>query len=425
MFLEKSFYLSEKEHVMYEIVLKVLDGNLTRKQAAARLGVSQKTIGRKIDIFLKEGAKGLAHKSRGSEPINKTDGTLLAQVVLLYETRYIGYNFTHFHQKLTEVEHIKISYPVLYYLLTRAGFISPKANRAKKKNLHPTRKRRKCFGELVQMDASFHEWFSDIVCNLHLAIDDATSQILGGHFEEQETLHGYFILFAQILKLYGAPEEFYTDKRTVFTSSKIKESHLEKDAGTQFRMAAARFGVLQIHTTSVPQAKGRIERAFNTFQDRLISEMRVAKITTIDEANAFLPGFIADHNVRYSLDETNLKNVFTAKPSEEEISMGLSVVHNRMVNNGSCISFKNKIYAPYSNKERILIKSKTKVLVLKTLDEKLYLVNGINVWPLINMQTQSLPTPKDLQGKLYVPPKNHPWKEASYQMMIKKIRRAS
>ena len=426
MSLEKTIHLSGKEQIVYETILKVLDGQIDIERAAASLCVSPRTIYRKIDTFLREGAAGFAHKSRGKEALNKTDGALLAQVVWLYETRYIGYNFTHFHQKLAEKEHINISYPVLYHALSEVGYISPRAHRKNQgENAHPDRKRRTCFGELVQMDASVHKWFADIKCNLHLAIDDASSEILAGHFESQETLHGYYMIFAQMLRRYGAPEEFYTDKRTVFTTSKIKESHLEKDAGTQFRMAAARFGVIEIHTTSVPQAKGRIERAFQTFQDRLISEMRTAKIASIEEANAFLPSFIADHNARYALDSSKLKNVFTAKPSEQEITMGLAVVGERTINNGNTISFKGRHMAPYSKKERVLIKSKTKVIVLKALDDTLYLVHKDQVYPLIDLQTQNLPTPEAVKGTIYIPPKNHPWKEASYQMMLKKLRRAS
>lgn len=424
--LEKTIHLSEKEQIMYKTILKVLDGEISIERAAAKLCVTPRTIRRKIDAFLQEGAQSFIHKSRGKEALNKTDGALLAQVVWLYETKYIGYNFTHYHQKLTEKEHIKITYPVLYYALTEAGFTSPKAHRRHRGcDMHPTRKRRACFGELVQMDASVHNWFAEVTCNLHLAIDDASSEILAGHFESQETLHGYYMVFAQILRKYGAPEAFYTDKRTVFTTSRIKESHLEKDAGTQFRMAAARFGVIDIHTTSVPQAKGRIERAFQTFQDRLISEMRSAKIASIEEANAFLPSFIKDHNARYALDTHNLKNVFTAKPSEQEITMGLSVVHERLINSGNCISFKGRRMAPYSKKERVLIKSKTKVIVLQTMEGILYLVHGDQVYPLVDIQTQNLPTPEAIKGTVYIPPKEHPWKEASYQMMLKRLRKAS
>jgi len=306
------------------------------------------------------------------------------------------------------------------------GFTSPRAQRKKREVCpHPLRSRRACFGELVQLDASVHNWFSDITCYLHLSIDDATSKILGGHFEEQETLNGYYKVFAQILREYGAPEEFYTDKRTVFTSSRIKESRLERDAGTQFRMAASQFGVTKIHTTSVPQAKGRIERAFQTFQDRLISEMRSAKIASIDEANAFLPSFIKDHNARYALNENTLTNVFTAKPSDKEITMGLSVVSQRIVDSGNCISYKNRKLAPYSKDERILIEKGTQVFVLKALDEKLYLVHRDQIYLLLDVQSKAIPAPEGLKDNVYIPPANHPWKEAGYKKILNRLRKAS
>ena len=415
--------LSPKEKIMYETVLQVLDGSITKEQAAARLGVSERTVRRKIDAILHEGMGGIIHKSRGKSAHNRTDPAKIAQVVWLYETRYIGYNFSHFHQKLVEEEHIHIAYPTLYDALSTAGFTSPKAKRRKKKELHPTRERRHAFGELIQMDASVHNWFAEEVCNLHLAIDDATSQILAGYFEEQETLHGYYMTFAQVLRAYGAPEEIYTDRRTVFRTSRTRSDRLEEDAGTQFRMAAARFGVLEIHTTSVPQAKGRVERAFGTLQDRLVSEMRSAHIANIEEANAFLPAFLEDYNRRFALEECSLEFAFGSKPTEREIDLGLAIVCERKVSNGSTVSYKGRQYAPYDKTSRIAIAPKTHVLVLKSLEGQLYMVNGDNVWPLVDVHTQRLPTPEMVKDRIYIPPKGHPWKEASYQMMLKRLRR--
>jgi len=423
--LDTSVYLSPKEKLMLEMIKRILEDGMSYEEAAARYAISERTARRKVELYLKFGARGLAHRSRGRLAQNRTPKDTEERILALYENHYSGYNFTHFHQKLAEKEHITISYPTLYTLLTDEGYRSPRAQRVRRKeSLHPCRRRRKAFGELIQMDASIHPWLKDSYSALHLAIDDATSKIVGGHFETQETLRGYYMVFAQILKDYGSPEEFYTDRRTIFSTSYTKESRLECDAGTQFRMAAARMGVLEIHTTSVPQAKGRIERAFQTFQDRLISEMRSAKITTLDEANDFLPGFIADHNARYSLDETGLINAFAARPSEKEITMGLAIVCERLVNKG-CVSFKKRLYECYSAKERIVLDDKTKVLVLHTLDDELYLAHGDDVWPLVDLETRNLPTPEHLKGKLYIPPKDHPWKEDNYKMWLKKLRRAS
>jgi transposase len=411
---------------MQEMVMKVLNDGMSYERAAARYGISERTVRRKVDIYLKMGAGALAHGSRGKAASNRTAPEREDRIVQLYENRYAGYNFTHFHQKLVEVEGIDASYPTVYALLMAAGYRSPKAHRVRRaESLHPSRKRRAAFGELVQMDASVHNWFGDIICNLHLAIDDASSKVIGGHFEEQETLHGYYMVFGQIVENYGVPEEFYTDKRTVFCSKKTKSARLEDDCGTQFRLAAAKLGVLEIHVTSVPQAKGRVERAFETFQDRLVSEMRTAKIASIEEANAFLPGFIADHNARYAQDTSGMQSAFVAGPVGKNLSIALSVVCERQVHGGSYVNYKRMTYFPHDGKRRVLIKSGTKVYVLHTLADELYLVHGDGIWPLVCLDTMAMPEPKDLKGSVYIPPKEHPWKEASYKMMLKRLKKAS
>jgi transposase len=411
---------------MQEMVQKILNDGMSYGRAAARYGISERTVRRKVDVYLKMGAGALAHGLRGKVALNRTTSDREARIVWLYENRYAGYNFTHFHQKLTEREKIDVSYPTVYSLLMAAGYRSPKAHRMRKaESLHPSRKRRAAFGELVQMDASVHDWFANITSNLHLAIDDASSKVLGGHFEEQETLHGYYMVFGQIVERYGVPEEFYTDRRTVFCSKKTKSARLEDDCGTQFRLAAAKLGVLEIHVTSTPQAKGRVERAFETFQDRLVSEMRTAKIASITEANAFLPGFIADHNARYALDASDMQNAFVTGPVGKELSIALSVVCERQVHGGSYVNYKHMTYFPHDGKRRVLVKSGTKVYVLHTLADELYLVHGDDIWPLVCLDTMAMPKPKDLKGSVYIPSKNHPWKETSYKMMLKRLRKAS
>lgn len=411
---------------MKEMIMKVLNDGMSYERAASRYGVSERTVRRKVDIYLKEGIGALPHRSRGRCAQNRTPEDIEDRILSLYEGRYAGYNFTHFHQKLTETEGIDVSYPTVYTLLMAAGHRSPRAHRIRRKeSLHPSRRRRSAFGELVQMDASVHDWFPDTTCNLHLAIDDASSCVLGAHFEEKETLHGYYSVFAQIIKRYGVPEGFYTDKRTVFCSKRTKSTRLEDDAGTQFRLAAAKLGVIEILVTSVPQAKGRVERAFQTFQDRLISEMRTAKIASIDEANAFLPEFIADHNSRYALDISDMPNVFVEGPSGKELNIALSVVCERTVHAGSYITFKRKQYIAFKNRERVLIKGGTKVFVLRSLDDGLYLVHGNDIYPLICLSTMMLPDPADLKDRVYIPPKDHPWKEESYKTMLRHLGKAS
>lgn len=415
--------LSSKEQAMYDLVLRVLDGELSVEQAAASACVSHRTIRRAIRRVTCDGAAGLAHRSRGREAPNKAPRHLVERILSLYEGDYAGFNFAHFHQKLVEEEGVEASYAAVYRILTAAGHRSPKAKRRTGRADHPIRARRGAFGELVQMDASIHPWFGQGRASLHLAIDDATSTLLGAHFEAQETLRGYYMLFAQVLRAYGCPEELYADRRTVFCSPRTASSRLEDDASTQFRMAAARMGVVDIHVTSVPQAKGRVERAFQTLQDRLVSEMRLAKVRDMEQANAFLPAFVADHNLRYAIDPEGLPRAFGEPAAEQDIDLGLSVVSKRKAK-GGCVSFRKRLLAPYGPDGRKRLPEGAEVTVLRTLSDKLYLSHGDDLWALLDAQTMDFPTPEAVKRRMYVPPKDHPWKEASYDAMLKRLRRA-
>ena len=221
----------------------------------------------------------------------------------LYRTRYYGCNLTHYSELLEENEHIKVSVSTISSILRKEFILSPKATRSSKKAMkkelkalqsktkskkkvaaiqssillledsHPRRPRCAYFGEMLQMDASIHLWFGDTKTPLHIAVDDATGQILGAYFDEQETLNGYYHVLHQILNSYGIPYQFFTDNRTVFEYKKKNETSVEKDTFTQFGYACKQLG-LDIRTSSVAQAKGRVERMFGTLQSRLPVELR-------------------------------------------------------------------------------------------------------------------------------------------------------
>lgn len=420
--------LSDKEQMMCDVIMQVIEGTITREAAAEKLGISTRTVYRRCARYLFEGTPSFAHSLRNRPARNKTPQYLRKMIVDLYEQKYADadYNFTHFYQKLTEVEGIEVSSASVYRILTEAGYVSPRARRVKRKiRIYPSRERRKRIGELVQMDASKHDWFGiDDYVHLHAAIDDATSRVLGAHFAKEETLAGYYQVFSQILAGHGIPEEFYTDKRTVFASVRTRESSLAKDTSTQFRVAASKLGVSSIHLTSSPQAKGRIERLFNTFQDRLISELRSKGITSIEEANAFLPTFIANHNERYGLSLTGIESALGPRMDQDDINIALSIIDTRIVSVGSTVSFKGEAYVPFSKEGRVILAPRTQVIILKSLDDKLYLVHGKSMYPLIHLANRGFPTPEQIRDKTYTPPKDHPWKEESYKLLITKYRRA-
>jgi hypothetical protein len=212
---------------------------------------------------------------------------------------------------------------------------------------HPTRERKKYMGELIQLDASEHIWFGDTKTHLHAAIDDASGKIVGLYFDTQETLNGYYKVYQQIIANYGIPYEFLTDKRTVFEYKRKNASSIDKDTFTQFSYACKRLGT-HITTSSIPQAKGRVERLFNTLQSRLISELRLENIITIDEANQFLESFKVKFNLKFALPIKDTTNVYETVENLQEIDTILSVISPRSINKGSCISYNSNKYYPES-----------------------------------------------------------------------------
>lgn len=186
-----------------------------------------------------------------------------------------------------------------------------------------------------------HHWFGTDKTQLHIAIDDCTGQLVGMYFDHQETLNGYYNVFHQILTNHGIPAMFYTDRRTVFEYKQKRSKKAEDDTFTQFSYACKQLGV-EIRTTSVAQAKGRVERAFQTLQQRLPIALRLAGIQTIKEANVFLNSYIKEYNAKFALPVKNTKSVFEKQPDIEMIDQTLAVLTERTVDSGHCIKYKNK-----------------------------------------------------------------------------------
>jgi len=236
---------------------------------------------------------------------------------------------------------------------------------------HPRREKSKYFGEIIEMDASSLNWFSNITTHLHLAVDDATGVVVGGYFDYQETLNGSYHLFSIILKNYGIPFSFLTDKRTVFEYELKAKKDEEKDTMTQFSYACKKLGTL-IKTSSVPQVKGAIERLNASFQSRLSAELHLKGINTIEEANKYLNDiFIKDYNSKFARDIKNYKSVFEKITDDKTINETLSIISRRTVDSGNSIRYNNNFYRIFDGSVEKYFNQGTKVLVIKTLDNKL------------------------------------------------------
>lgn len=411
--------MNYKEKLKYKTIIKVTNGKIDKKKASVIIGCSERRINQLIYIYKTEGKNGFIHKSKNKTPVNKLNDNLRNRIIDLYNNKYFDFNFTHFREKLRDEENIELPYGTLYNILSEANIKSPKKNRkSKKQNLHPSRERKKYFGELVQIDASVHLWFGNFKTYLHAAIDDATGNVLGAYFDTGETIKGYYEITYQILTKYGIPMTFYSDRRTIFEYYSKKMVNIEKDTFTQFEAACDKLGI-EIITTSIAQAKGKIERLFGTFQSRLVSELRINNIETIEKANQFVLKYLPVYNKQFALPINYNKSFMEESPPIELINLYLSIFTNKIVNNGSTIKHKGKIYYPELNNQRINLIPKTKVIFIESFDHKYYILHDdkfYNAIELIINQHIEEKKPKSI----YRPPASHPWKAASYQRYIEK-----
>ena len=453
--------LRMNEQEKYEVIKELVDHNGNKNRASKKLGLSRRQIDRLIIKYKEKGKAGFVHGNRTRKPVNALDNSISEDIILLYKTKYYDFNFSHFKEFLKKDENIDVSYDFIYKNLTKAGILSPKARKKtkrefKKKQLleekkinnamsdeqidyivnheialedsHPRGEKPKYFGELIEQDGSIHEWFGGFKTCLHLAIDKATSTIVGAYFDKQETLNGYYNVFHQILINYGIPYKFLTDNRTVFNYMSLNPDKRtsDKDVLTQYGYACKQLGV-ELETTSVSQAKGLIERTNGTFQGRLVSELRLNNITTIDEANKYLIDvFVPYFNNRFALDYKKFESVFEQSPNEEIINYTLAVLTPRKIDNGNSIKYQNKYYQPYLNNQLKCFIPKTDCLVIKafngdllvTIDEQVLELKELSRNERFSKEFDEVPLTKE--KKKYIPPMTHPWKLSSFLKQIEK-----
>lgn len=451
--------LKMNEQEKYEVIKELVDHKGNKNRACKKLNLSRRQIDRLIIIYKEKGKSGFVHGNRLRKPVNTLDKSISEDIILLYKTKYQGWNFNHFQEFLEKEENIKVSYDFIYKTLLKEEILSPLANKKTKREFikqkllkekkinfamsneqieniisheiqledsHPRGEKPKFFGEIIEMDGSIHLWFGDKKVCLHLAIDKATSTIVGAWFDKQETLSGYYHVFYQILMKYGIPYKFKTDNRTVFnyTSLNPDKRTSEKDVLTQFGYACKQLGV-EIETTSVSQAKGLIERTNGTFQRRLVNELKLYGITTIEKANEYLLNtFVPNFNKRFAMDYNKFESVFETSPSEEKINYTLAILTPRKIDNGNSIKYKNKYYQPYLNNELKCFIPKTECLVIKaydgqllvTIDENVYELRELNRNERFSKEFEEVPILK--VRKVYIPPMTHPWKVESFKKQM-------
>jgi len=297
--MDKLLAMSNREITRLEAMQRIKDKRLTQKEAARMLNLSVRQIKRLYRAYKAQGARGLVSQRRGKPSNNRLDVETQQKAIDLIYEHYRDFGPTLAHEKLTEKHKLRISRESVRGIMIAEGMWKPK--RAKKPSTHQMRERRACFGELVQIDGSDHDWFEGRgpKCTLLVYIDDATGQLLELWFVPDETFFGYCEASRHYFERYGKPVAFYSDKHGIFRVN--QEQTIGLGSGlTQFGRAMQELDV-QIICANTPQAKGRIERANQTLQDRLVKELRLQGISDIDSANAYLPEFRLDFNRRFAV----------------------------------------------------------------------------------------------------------------------------
>ena len=453
--------LNMKEKEKYEKIKEYVDHGGNKNRIALQLNISRRQVDRLIIKYKEKGKSAFIHGNCSRTPVNALDKSISEDIILLYKNKYYDFNFIHFKEYLEEEENIEVSYDFIYKTLTKAGILSPKARKKTKRDFakqklldekkinlamsdeqineivnheialedsHPRQEKPKYFGEIIEQDGAIHLWFGDKKCCLHLAVDKATNTIVGAWFDKQETLNGYYHVFYQILTNYGIPYKFVTDNRTVFNYISLNPDKRtsDKDVLTQYGYACKQLGV-DLETTSVSQAKGLIERDNGTFQGRLVQELRLNNITTIDEANKYLIEiFVPKFNSKFALDYKKFNSVFEQSPSEEKINYTLAVLTPRKIDNGNSIKYYGKYYQPYLNNELKCFMTKTDCLVIKsfngdllvTIDEQVLELKELSRNERFSKNFDEVIEVKE--KKKYIPPMSHPWKLKSFLKQIEK-----
>ena len=288
--------MSERELNRVEVLSQVNQGRMTATTAANVLGLSRRQVHRLLKKFQTDGPAAIRHKARGRASNNRIDPAVREFAVTLVRENYIDFGPTFAAEKLHEDHGLKVSRETLRKWMQDAGIW---LSRKQRRTFHQPRLRRECFGELIQIDGSDHHWFEDRgpSCTLLVFIDDATSTLMHLEFVTSESTFSYFGALEAYLHEHGRPVAFYSDKHTVF---RVAQQGAKSGHGmTQFGRALNELNI-EILCANSSQAKGRVERANRTLQDRLVKELRLAGISDMEAANAFLPTFMERYNAKFA-----------------------------------------------------------------------------------------------------------------------------
>jgi uncharacterized glyoxalase superfamily protein PhnB len=413
---QKLISMTEKELQKYEVICSLISNRVNATDASKQLNLSTRQIRRLKRVVSKYGAEGLAHKGRGRISNYRISKETTDLVKKLIKEKYYDFGPTFAAEKIEENDNIKISKETIRNIMVKIGLWSIKS-RKKSKKWHVWRARKDNYGEMQQFDGSYHIWFGNEETCLLLSVDDASGKITHAKFDYNESTLAVFGFFKEYFLKNGLPVSIYLDK---FSTYKINHKNAvdDKDMITQFQRAMNQVGVKQILAHSA-EAKGRVERMFETLQDRLVKELRLANITTIEEANLFLQEYIVKFNAKFAVSTNRRKDLHRklTKQTRDSLDNILSVQKTRVVNNDYTIRFDNH-YFQLNRKQTTTVYKKDMIIVEEHLNGeiKLRLRDGYLSYTKLPERPKKeidikLPALTRKEQGSYIPPIDHPWRK--------------
>ena len=412
--MDKTLTMSTKELSRLEVMQRLKDKRLIQKEAAKLLGLSIRQIKRLWQKYQKQDAKGLISKRRGKPSNNRIDAGVSQKVLDLIKKKYADFGPTLAHEKLMEIHKVQLSRESVRKLMIAEGLWKPR--RVKKSAVHQMRERRACLGELVQIDGSDHAWFEERGerCTLLVFIDDATGKLLELLFVHDETFFAYCAASRHYFERYGKPVAFYSDKHGVFRVN-IQQPLGEGRGMTQFGRAMQELDI-QIICANSPQAKGRVERANQTLQDRLVKELRLRNLSTIEAGNMYLPEFCEDFNRRFAVPPRSTHDAHRPLLKTENLDLILTRQDTRLLSKNLTIQFNKIIYQIQSDRPGYALRN-AQVTICENAQGVvtiLYKNKSLpyTIFKKLPHQAQAVDA-KNLNHVLQVPlppPSDHPWR---------------
>ncbi len=424
--MDRLLEMSTKELSRLEVMHRLSEKRMSQKEAGRVLTLSTRQIKRLLHAYRQHGAAGLVSKHRGRKANNRLAEEVKRKALNLLKTKYQGFGPTLAHEKLVEKDKLQLSDESVRKLMIAEGLW--KARKAKKVTVHQLRERRACFGELVQIDGSPHDWFEGRAepCVLLVFIDDATGQLVQLLFVESESFFSYCQAAEGYFKHYGKPVAFYSDKHGIFRVN-VPSAGTHTDL-TQFGRAMQELEI-QVICANTPQAKGRVERVIQTLQDRLPKEMRLHNINSHAAGNAYLPEFIQEFNRRFGEAPRSSVDAHRSLTPKEDLARIFSWQEPRTLSKNLTLQFYKTVYQIQTERTSYALRKAQVLVCLTAQDEMTILYNGKALsYTVYNHQARQAEIVSTKQLDRAFPPKHlpekpapdHPWR--TYGMPLSKPR---